>query len=175
MRLLKDAIEDFDTEVLLEQEGSTTGAVGGFTGRAGQDIDDLYAGPFHPKFNNLKKSLQQQIEDTLAKRLYTDDFTPLSEEDYVDLEWDYHYDEVISTDKSNFINRSMTNMKYVDTKIKYDKNEDLIDKSNFINSSEKNWKNIEIDLKYDKNESIYNKDNYINDSKTNWKIIQRRK
>ena len=52
----------------------------------------------------------------LAKRLYTDDNTPLSDEDFIDLEWEYKYDEEGSTiDNDNFINNSETNWKTIET------------------------------------------------------------
>ena len=58
MKLLKNIIDDFD-DLLSEQEG--TSAVGGFVGRAGQSIDQVFAGPFHPE-KNTRNILKWELE-----------------------------------------------------------------------------------------------------------------
>ncbi len=47
--------------------------------------------------------------------------TPITDQDFIDLEWDYDYDEIESTyDEDNFINKSETNMKRVGIDYEYD-------------------------------------------------------
>ena len=171
IKLLKDAVKEFDIDVLLEQEGGTsvTGAVSGFTGKAGQDADELFAGPFHPDFNNLLKSLEQQLDDVLAKQLYNADSTPILYDDYLDVEWKYEFDEYgIDINPEDFINDSESNWKLMKTKLKYDKNPI---KKSFVKSSENNWELIDTGLKYDVN-PVLKKDNYVNSSETNWEYIK---
>ena len=124
--LLKKYLKKFD-ETLLK-EVSATGAVGTFTGTAGDYIDQKFSGAFHPDFMELKKLLQQQVDGDIAKRLYTDNVTPELEQDFIDLEWDYEYDE----------EGKAFEMK----DIVYDKNEERYNKSDFINDSTTNWKYI---------------------------------
>ena len=64
-----------DNRHLLD-ETTAVGAVGGFTGRGGQDVDTIFAGGFHPEFGDLRSLLIKQIEDDIAKRMFTDDETP---------------------------------------------------------------------------------------------------
>ena len=44
------------------------GAVGGFVGRAGISIDALFAGPYHPDYNEVEKLLKKQLKDRKEKR-----------------------------------------------------------------------------------------------------------
>ena len=199
-KLLKEAINEFD--VISEQEGGTTatGAVSGFTGRAGQDVDDRFAGPFHPDFNDLRKTLKLQLDKTLAKQIYNKEITPILYDDYLDVEWKYEFDEYgIDINPEDFINDSESNWKeiktnlsydknpiiknylknkskdeweFIDTDLKYDNNKPYIEEDNFINNSSTNWKSIDTDLKYDKNEKYIEEKNFINKSSTNWEFIK---
>ena len=126
----------------LLKEVTATGAVGGFVGRSGNYIDDKFAGGFHPDFGELEKTLEKQVENDIIKRMYTDDVTPMTDQDFIDLEWDYQYDE----------------------------NEPIYDKDDFINKSETNMERVGIDIKYDEKPE-YAGDNFINKSSTNWEYI----
>ena len=147
MQLL-DEFEDskFIKEVSTIAGGST--AVDTFTGGAGDTIDTKFAGPFHSNFGDLRKTLEKQVEGDIAKRMYTDDNTPLADQDFIDLEWDYEYTSVLDIDKSKFKSNSDEDMEFIDIEINYDK---IIDNSEenekFINDSN-DWKSIYDAKKY---------------------------
>ena len=126
----------------LLKEVSVTGATGTFVGGAGNIIDRLFAGPYHREFGDLEDLLNQQIDDNIIKRMFTDDNTPESNQDFVDLDWKYEYDEYIKKDNSKFKSTSETEMQLVDVEITYDK---IIDKTEenkkFINDTS-GWKSI---------------------------------
>ena len=126
----------------LLKEVTATGATGTFTGRGGNYIDQKFAGGFHPEFGELRKTLERQVDGDIEKRMYTDDVTPLADQDFIDLEWEYEYTPTLDIDKSKFINTSETEMQFVDMEIKYDK---VIDKTEenkkFINPTN-DWKSI---------------------------------
>jgi hypothetical protein len=138
---------DKNKEKHILKEVTATGAAGTFVGGAGNVVDQKFAGPFHPILNDLKKQLEKQIDDDIVKRMYTDDVTPLADQDFIDLEWDYEYDENEKIDNSKFINTSGIDQ-LVDLDIKYDK---IIDKTEenkkYINDSN-DWKSIYDSKKY---------------------------
>tara|TARA_R110002074_G_scaffold59464_1_gene144703 strand:- start:778 stop:1215 length:438 start_codon:yes stop_codon:yes gene_type:complete len=144
-----DLLESYDKNKKkhLLKEVSATGAVSGFVGRGGNLIDDLFSGGFHPEFGELEKLLNQQVDGDIMKRMYSDDNTPPSDQDFIDLEWDYEYDENEEIDNSKFINTSGIDQ-LVDLEIKYDK---IIDKTEenekFINDTN-DWKSIYDSKKY---------------------------
>ena len=125
----------------LLSEVSVAGGAGTFVGGAGNIIDQLFSGPYHPEFGDLEKLLDQQIEDNIAIRMWTDDITPIADQDFMEVDWDYEYDEYEEKDNSKFINTS-GNDQLVDLDIKYDK---IIDKTEenkkFINDTN-GWKTI---------------------------------
>lgn len=145
-----DLLESYDKNKKkhLLKEVTGTGAVGGFTGRGGSLIDDLFAGAFHPESGELEKLLNQQVDGDIEKRMWTDDITPLADQDFIDLEWDYEYDENEEIDNSKFKSTSNSEMQLVNIDIKYDK---IIDKTEenkkFINPSN-DWKSIYDNKKY---------------------------
>ena len=126
----------------LLKEVTATGAAGTFVGRSGNYIDDKFAGPFHPEFSELKKLLIKQVDNDIIRRMWTDDITPIADQDFIDLDWKYEYDEYVKKDNSKFKNTSETEMQLVDMEIKYDK---IIDKTEenkkFINDTD-GWKTI---------------------------------
>ena len=144
-----DLLESYDKNKKkhLLKEVTATGAVGGFVGRGGDYIDDKFSGGFHPDFGELRKTLEKQVDGDIMKRMYSDDNTPPSDQDYIDLEWDYEYDENEEIDNSKFKNTS-GNMQLVDLKIDYDK---IIDKTEenkkFVNDTN-DWKSIYDSKKY---------------------------
>ena len=113
----------------------------------GNYIDQKFAGPFHPELNDLKKLLKKQVDGDIIKRMYTDDNTPMADQDYIDLDWDYEYDENEEIDNSKFINTIGIDQ-LVDIDIQYDK---IIDKTEenkkFINDTD-DWKSIYDSKKY---------------------------
>ena len=145
MNLLETYNKNKKKHLLKEVTG--TGAAGSFIGGAGDVIDQKFAGPFHPEFGELEDLLNKQVDDDIFKRMYTDEITPEFEQDFIDLEWDYEYDENEKIDKSIF--KTVSNkMQYVNLEINYDK---IIDKSEenkkFINDTN-NWKSIYDNKKY---------------------------
>ena len=132
----------------LLNEVTATAASVGFTGRSGNVIDDLFSGAFHPKFGNLEKLLNQQIDNDIMKRMWTDDVTPMADQDYIDLDWKYEYDEYVKKDNSKFKNTSETEMQLVDVEINYDKILDRTEENKkFINDTN-DWKSIYDSKKY---------------------------
>jgi hypothetical protein len=134
---------------LIDEVSVAVGAAS-HLGAKGDDIDTQFAGGFNPKAGNIKKLLQKQVDDNDNKREFSDKITPLFDRDYIDLEWDYGYDEEeIYKIPTGFSNTSETEMQYVSgIKINYD---NVISKSEenkkFINDTH-NWKSIYDGKKY---------------------------
>ena len=125
----------------LLNEVTATGAAGTFIGGAGNIIDQLFAGPYHPEFGDIEKLLDKQIEDNIAIRMWTDDNTPIADQDFIDLEWDYEYDENEEIDNSKF-KTTGDKMQLVDIDIKYDKIIDNTEKNKNFVSDTNDWKYI---------------------------------
>jgi len=177
-------------------EVSVAGDVGTFHGAAGDIVDRKFAGPFHPEFGQLKKTLHKQIDGDIQKRMYNDDSTPPPQKDFVDMEYEYGFDEPQLYDNSKFINNSNTNWKSIDVEYKYDEKPQN-NSEYFINQSNKNWEYINkdyhtkmsdgdmrvsnVNITYedemeeefidDRDKRIYAGDNFINKSTVNWKYI----
>ena len=131
----------------LLSEVSVAGGAGTFVGGAGNIIDQLFAGPYHPESGNIEKLLDKQIEDNIAIRMWTDDITPLADQDFMDLDWKYEYDEYVEKDNSKFKTTS-DKMQLVDLDIKYDEIEDKTEENKkFINDTN-GWKSIYDNKKY---------------------------
>ena len=113
-----------DNNKHLLKEVTAASAVGAFTGRAGDYIDQKFAGAFHPEFGELEDLLKLQVDSDIIKRMYTDDVTPMAEQDWFDVDWEYEYTPVLDIDNSKFKNTSETEMQLVDIEVKYDKIED---------------------------------------------------
>ena len=147
MSFIDDSIKNVENAFLKEATG--TGAVGGFTGRGGNYIDDKFSGGFHPEFGELRKTLEKQVDGDIMKRMWTDDITPIADQDFIDLEWDYEYTPTLEIDNSKFKSDSETEMQLVDLEINYDK---IIDKTEenkkFVNDTN-DWKSI-----YDSNPNV---------------------
>ena len=132
----------------LLKEVTAASSVGAFTGRAGDYIDQKFAGAFHPEFGELEDLLKLQVDSDIIKRMYTDDVTPMAEQDWFEVDWEYEYTPVLDIDNSKFKNTSETEMQLVDIEVKYDK---IIDKTEenkkFINDTS-DWKSIYDSKKY---------------------------
>ena len=140
-----------DDEKVLIKEVTAAGDVGAFTGRAGDYIDKRFAGPFHPEFAQLKKLLKKQVDGDIIKRMYSDDRTPFAEQEFVDVDWKYEYDEYVKQDNSKFKNTSETEMQNIDTDYEYDPDEEVYENEKFmniyLNKDKDKWKTI-IDYDY---------------------------
>ena len=145
MNLLKTY--DKNKKKHLLKEVSATGHAGSFVGQKGDYVDRKFSGGFNPVFGELEKLLDNQVNSDIMKRMYTDDITPESDQDFIDMEWEYHYDENEKIDNSKFKNTSGKDQ-LVDLDIKYDK---IIDKTEenkkFVNDTN-NWKSIYDNKKY---------------------------
>mgnify|MGYP001256251315 CR=1 FL=1 len=134
--------------LLVEQDGggSMTGAVGGFVGRHGQDVDATYMGPFHPDYGEVEKLLQLQLDrrDELVK--WNSSITPILKNVFEKVGIEYKFDQPISDEDKkkllDFINDT-DKMKLVNTGIKYDKpsNRSKEDTENLINRSN-DWQEV---------------------------------
>jgi hypothetical protein len=120
--------------VKLLNEIGATGAVGGFVGKKGQDVDDLFAGPFYPS-KEANQVLKNQVKNNGDKVKFSEKITPLQDLEMVLVEMDYVFDEYPNyADKLLFINDT-TDMKEVDLNLTYDMPDYGDDKSIFINDS----------------------------------------
>ena len=64
-------IDDSEKNVKKLMKEVSGGSVGGFVGRAGMGIDDLFAGSFHPDSGHGSKNLElltKQVKDRKQKR-----------------------------------------------------------------------------------------------------------
>ena len=139
-----DLLESYDKnkEKHLLDEVTAAAAAGTFTGTGGQLIDQLFAGAFHPEFGKLENLLNQQVDGNIAKRMFTDDNTPMADQDFEEIDWKYEYDEYVEKDNSKFKSTSETEMQLVDMEIPYDKIEDKTEENKkFINDTD-GWKTI---------------------------------
>ena len=104
---MNDLLETYDKnrKKHLLKEVTVTGATGTFVGGAGDYIDQKFAGAFHPEFGELEDLLKLQVDSDIIKRMYTDDITPMADQDFIDMEYMYGFDEVPElVDNSKFIN-----------------------------------------------------------------------
>ena len=126
----------------LLNEVSATSGVTGFIGKGGNYIDQKFGGGFHPEFGDLKKLLTKQVDGDIIKRMYSDDITPLADQDYIDLDWKYEYDEYVKKDNSKFKSDSETEMQLVDLEIKYDEIIDNTEENKKFVNPTNDWKYI---------------------------------
>jgi len=147
MSLLLETYDKNKKKHLLKEVSAAAG-VGAFTGRAGNYIDQKFAGAFHPKFGELKDLLKLQVDSDIIKRMYTDDVTPMTDQDFIDMEWEYKYTPVLNIDRSKFKSENETEMQLVDLDLKYDKIEDKTEEhKKFVNDTN-GWKSIYDNKKY---------------------------
>ena len=141
---LKKYLEEFENHL---NEVSVAGGVGSFIGSAGDFIDQQFAGGFHPEFGELEDLLKLQVDSDIIKRMYTDDVTPMTDQDFIDMDWEYEYTPVLKIDKSKFKTTS-DKMQYVDLEIKYDKIEDKTEENKKFVNDTNGWKSIYDSKKY---------------------------
>ena len=177
-------IDDSEKNVKKLVETTAAGGVGGFVGRAGRDIDALFAGPFHPDSGHgskNKKLLAKQLKDRREKRKdlesnrddVIDDYTGIPDPvgGYYETETELialAYDELFDTNEFNKqYNDEMTppqDTKWVEVDINYHYDD------TYINRSEKNTKHFDVKIKYDEKPTYANK-NFINSSETNMENV----
>tara|TARA_Y100001963_G_scaffold151896_1_gene235622 strand:- start:206 stop:994 length:789 start_codon:yes stop_codon:yes gene_type:complete len=146
--IFKDDLERFDS-VISEAD---TGAVGGFTGRSGQDVDTLFAGPFHPDFGNIGELLLGQLEWRKLIAAWNDGITPeydvwmkligsihLQKQKESGYESDEEVEKKRRTNLEKFINHT-DDMMDVAIDLKFDM-PDSEEKKNFVNNTNQ-WKSV---------------------------------
>jgi NCAIR mutase (PurE)-related protein len=148
------------------------GGVAGFVGGKGMGIDALFAGPFHPDYNEVDNTLKQQLKDRKKQRAdmekETDDYTGTPDPVGGYYETDTEFVELAYKELET---RNQTTIDY-----------------NIENTPEQDleWVEVETDLEYDEageaykikdivydDEPTYAGVNFINQSQTNWEIIDR--
>ena len=174
-------IEQSDKNVNRLMKEVTAGGVAGFVGRAGRDIDALFAGPFHPDSGHGSKNeklLQKQLDD--RKELRSDMEQEASEDgvelvgkpspvggyfgDIGDTEGiELAFDELITRDEINReYNEEMTPPAETEWKssgwdYEFDENESYVENEDFINTSQTNMEYIKQDLEYNKSNTSIRK------------------
>jgi len=195
MSFIDDSITNLKNSVL--KEVSAAGGVGGFVGRSGMEIDQLFAGGFHPDSGHGSKNLElltKQITDRkkqraeMEKQAYEDGVelvgVPSPIGGYFDAETEIAlaaYEELGIINQQvkqyNDENTPPQDTEWKSTGWEYDFDDTYIhidDEDDFINQSEKNMEKVGIDIKYDDNTPTYDKEDFINRSQTNWKLVGRK-
>ena len=161
----------------------TGGTVSGFVGRGGIEVDQLYAGGYHPDSGYGSQNLQLLQKQLKDRKKLIDDFdideaNPVG--GWFDIETEallntYDYLGKISAITMDW-NASVTpeaDIEWVPHKqfMKFDASGEAFrfqkPKYDYVDKSESNIKKI----KYDDEKPRYNKEDYINKSKTNWKLV----
>ena len=124
---------------LNEASMGGAGGITGFTGRGGQDIDDIFMGGFMP-IDNLLIDLQHQLVDNQEHREFSDENTPVQKTKWEELETNLEYDEVIKELDNDKYKNDTNNMKKIDLSYIYDI-EDKKDMSMYKNETD-DWKPI---------------------------------
>ena len=191
MSFIDDSLKNVKNSVL--KEVSVGGGVGGFVGRGGMEIDQLFAGGYHPDSGHGSKNLElltKQIEDRKKKRAemekqaYEDgvelvgNASPIG--GYFDVETEIAlaaYEElgIINQQVKQYNDENTppqdTEWENIDNNIYDDIYIHIDNEDDFINQSEINMEKVGIDIKYDDNTPTYDKEDFINRSETNWKLV----
>ena len=85
---------NLDYDPITEASAGGSGGIGAFTGKAGQDIDDVFAGGFLAT-DNIIIDLEQQLIDTQLSREFTDKWTPPSDVQWKHLPPNFDIDKVL--------------------------------------------------------------------------------
>ena len=180
MSFIDDSVKNIKNSVLKEVSG---GSVAGFTGRAGRDIDAVFAGGYHPDSGHGSKNLEllkKQIEDRKKKIKDTDSFeaNPVGGWYKIDTELvKLAYEELISrsevSKQYSIENTPLQDTEWKSTGVNIDFDDIYIhidNEDNFINQSETNMEKVGVDIKYD-DKPDYAGEDFINRSQTNWKLV----
>ena len=194
-------IDDSEKNVKKLMKEVSGGSVGGFVGRAGMGIDDLFAGSFHPDSGHGSKNLElltKQVKDRKQKRkdmeqkAYEDGvelvgnpdpigghFNNIGEIEHITLAFDEltRFNELNKEYNDVHTPEQQTEWIPVKTNLKYDKTPKYAGK-NYINKSTTNWQYI-VDDKEDSGvdaktyqDTIDEDENFVNRSATNWQYIK---
>jgi len=170
----------------LLKEVTAAGAAGGFVGRAGMGVDDLFAGAYHPDSGHGSKNLEllkKQIEDRKKKIKDTDSFEPnpiggwyKTDTETNRLAFEELFARIEAIKQFNIDNTPPQDTEWKSTGVNIDYDDiytHIENEEDFINKSETNMQHVNIDIKYD-DEPEYAGEDFINKSKTNWKLVGRK-
>ena len=165
---------------------------GGFVGRGGMEIDQLFAGGFHPDSGHGSQNLQllnKQIRDRkklradMEKQAYEDGVelvgNPSPVGGYFDVETEFalrSYEELqFKNDlnlKYNAENTPPQDVEWKSAGWDYDYDEPGEAYRKVLKYDDNSYNNPVIkDIKYDDNTPTYDKEDFINTSATNWEFI----
>ena len=191
MSFIDDSIKNVKNSVLKEVSAGVS--AGGFTGRGGVEIDQLFAGGYHPDSGHGSKNLElltKQIEDRKKKRA---EMEKQAAEDgvelvgvpspiggYFDVETEIALAAYEELQRFNDLNKQYndemtppqdTEWKSTGVNIDFDDIYTHIEnEEDFINQSETNMEKVGINIKYD-DKPEYAGEDFINKSKINWEFI----
>jgi len=181
MSFIDDSEKNVKNSVL--KEVSAAGGVGGFVGRGGMEIDQLFAGGYHPDSGHGSKNLEllkKQIEDRKKKIKDTDSFEANPVGGWYDINTETNklaYEELIAiADIVKQYNDEMTppqDTEWKSTGWEYDFDDTYIhieDEDDFINQSEINMEKVGVNIKYD-DRPEYAGEDFVKRSQTNWKLV----
>ena len=141
MKKLNLKYKPFDVHQLVNEASvGGAGGIAGFTGRGGQDIDDIFMGGFFPN-DNLVIDLEQQLVDTSRHREFSDKNTPAQKKKWKYLDTNLEYDDIADElDKEKYKNETdkMKSIKLVDEYTDVKNYEDMSIYKNETNE----WKSI---------------------------------
>ena len=167
------------------------GGVAGFVGRKGMGIDALFAGPYHPDYNEVEQTLKQQLKDRKKIRdkmeweagvNYTGTPDPVG--GYYDEDTEVvrlAYDELEARNQMaidySIENTPTAEIDWKSTGWDYEHDEVVpyIEEEDFINTSETNMSYVNLDLNYDEFDKSMGRDrrnrmfddDFINQSEEN--------
>ena len=178
MSFIDDSIENVKRQLMKEVSG---GGVAGFIGRAGRDIDALFAGAFHPDSGHgsqNEKLLAKQVNDRKKLRA---DMEKQAAKDGVELVGvpdpiGGHFADIGETEGVELAYGDLDNLEQIHREF----NEQMTPKQDL------EWIQEDIDINYDEsgdayevrditydNKPLYADENFTNYSETNWKYISR--
>ena len=169
MSFIDKSEKNVGRQLLKEVSG---GAVGGFVGSRGKRIDDLRAGPFHPDFGDLMKTIKKNMQYrkearkdlNLSNHMYGGE-SPIG--GYFDLDTEVAENTYTILDDIDAFNKEFNDEVTPDAEIEWKSTGWDYD---YDEPGEAYKERV---LKYDDNRYLYADDTYINKSTTNWKIIDR--
>ena len=189
-------IDDSEKNIERLMKEVTGGSVAGFVGRGGMEIDQLFAGAYHPDSGHGSQNLQlltKQIKDRKKKRAemekqaYEDGvelvgnpdpigghFSNIGETEIVTLA----FDELIATNEKNkqYSDENTppqeTEWKSTGWDYNYDEPGEPY-KVRVLKYDDNSYNNPVVkEIEYDDNSNLYADDTYINKSATNWQYIE---
>ncbi len=190
MSFIDDSMNNVKHQLIREV---SAGAVGGFVGRHGKEINQLFAGPYHPDSGHGSENeqlLAKQISDRKKMRADMENEAekqgielvgnPAPIGGYYDVDTKEARDtyDILFKDAEEKVkfNQDVTPLADLEWKstgwdYKYDEIISYIEEKDFINTSETNMEQVDTDIKYDENELYIEEEDFINTSETNMDYV----